>query len=162
MVPTRFRKFLPENIKGNNHRYVVFLCRECHDEYGYFENDLNELIAQELNIKTLKQCNDEIYIVKRIITGIADTILLKDNIPEDRLDELRDRFREKTGLDPTDENLNRVRRKKYEPVSEHNNFGKLVIDNIKNIYDFQQRWLEHFVNTMQPRYLPNDLKILLK
>lgn len=161
VVPTRFRKFLPKNIKGNNHRYVVFLCTDCHEEYGYFENQLNEVIAKELGIKSLKQCNDEIYIEKRIITGIADTILFKEGIPADRLAQLKKDFQERTDLEPTTENLAKVRRKKYEPTSPENNFGKLVIDNVKNIYYFQQMWLEHFVETMKPKFLPKDLLVLL-
>lgn len=161
IVPTRFRKYLPENIKGNNHRYVVFLCTECHNEYGDYEMDLNNLLAMELGVDTLRECASRINIEKRIITGIANTILYRDMIPESRISELKEEFKTRTGLDPTDDNLHKVRKKKYEPVSDENNFGKLVVDNIKNVYEFQQRWLEHFVHTMQPRFLPKDLLILL-
>ncbi len=162
VVPSRFRKFFPDNLKSNNHRYVVFLCTDCHNEYGYYENELNDVLAHELGVKTLKQCNDEIYIEKRIITGIADTILFKDKVPQDRINILMEEFATRTGMPATEENLKRVRRKKYEPISEQNNFGKIIVDGIKNIYDFQQRWLEHFVYTMQPKYLPSDLIILLE
>ena len=62
---------------------------------------------------------------------------------------------------PEKENLIKVRKRKYEPVSDENNFGKTVIDNIKNIYEFQQMWLEHFISTMHPKFLPNDLLILI-
>lgn len=162
VVPSRFRRFFPNNLKNNNHRYVVFLCTDCHNEYGYHENELNDVLAQELGVKTLKQCNDEIYIEKRIITGIADTILFKEGIPAERIITLMDEFATRTGMAATEENLKKVCRKKYEPVSEQNNFGKLVVDNVKNIYAFQQRWLEHFVYTMEPKYLPSDLLILLE
>lgn len=162
VVPSRFRKYLPHNIKSNNYRYVVFLCCECHNEYGEHENILNDVIAEELGVKTLKQCNDEIYIEKRIITGIADTILFKDGIPVERIDALKLEFTSRTGLESTTDNLLKVRKKKYEPVSDSNNFGKLVVDNIKNIYDFQQRWLDHFVDMMKPKYLPKDLLVLIE
>ena len=46
-------------------------------------------------------------------------------------------------------------------MSPENDFGKLIFDKITNIYEFQQMWLEHFVNNMNPKYLPEDLKVLL-
>ena len=161
IVPSRFRKFLPDNIKSNNHRYVVFLCTKCHNEYGYYENELNDELARKFDIKTLKECNDEIYIEKRIITGIADTLLFKEGIPEERKQELCENFTHRTGMLPEKGNFIKVRKRKYEPVSDENNFGKTVIDNIKNIYEFQQMWLEHFISTMHPKFLPNDLLILI-
>jgi len=161
VVPSRFRKYFPNNIKSNNHRYVVFLCCDCHNEYGLYENDFNDVIAHDLNVKTLKECNDELHVEKRIIVGIADSILFKDRIPADRIEQLKIDFENRTGLAPTEDNLKKVRKKKYEPTSPENNFGKLVIDHIKNIYEFQQMWLEHFVETMKPKYLPKDLQILL-
>ena len=162
VVPSRFRKYLPLNIKSNNHRYVVFLCIDCHDEYCEYENELNDDLAVEIGIKTLKQCTDEIILEKRIITGIADTILFKDRVPAERIEELKVTFKEQTGMEPTEDNLLYTRRKKYEPIRDENNFGKLVVDNLKNIYEFQQMWLEHFVSTMQPKFLPHDLAILLE
>lgn len=162
IIPTRFRKFLPDNIKGYNHRYVIMLCVDCHEEYGYYENDLNYSLAKQYNVPTLKECNDLIYIEKRIIIGIADSILTNDKIPSERIIELKEKFKIRTGLEPTETNLNKVRKKKYEPISDENNFGKLIIDKIENVYDFQQMWLEHFVYNMKPLYLPNDLKILLE
>jgi hypothetical protein len=162
VVPTRFRKYFPENLKSNNHRYVVFLCRDCHDEYGYFENDLNNELSAELGLKTLRECINEINVEKRIITGIADTILFKEGIPAERLEELKRTFKSRSGLEPTTDNLMKVRKRKYEPIEDHNNFGKMVVEKTKNLYAFQQRWLEHFVETMEPKHLPNDLKVLLE
>lgn len=161
VVPTRFRKYFPENLKSNNHRYVVFLCRDCHDAYGYHEADFNNELSAELGLKTLRQYNDEINVEKRIITGIADTILFKEGIPEERMEELKVSFLLRTGMPATVDNLMKVRKWKYEPISDDNNFGKMVVDRIKNIYEFQQRWLEHFVKTMNPGHLPKDLQILL-
>lgn len=162
IVPTRFRKYFPENLKSNNHRYVVFLCRDCHDLYGYHENEFNDVLSKELGLKTLKEYTSEINVEKRIITGIADTILFKDGIPEKRIEELKQSFKERTGLEPVNENLLKVRKRKYEPMADENNFGKMVVEKIKNIYEFQQRWLEHFVETMEPKHLPKDLRILLE
>lgn len=161
IVPSRFRRHLPDNIKGHNHKYVVFLCCECHNEYGHHENRLNDMIAEEMDTKTLKECTEEIHVEKRIITGLADTILFKHNVPEHRLEQLKMDFQRRTGLEPNVHNLIKVRKSKYEPVSKENDFGRIIINKIKNIYEFQQRWLEHFVNTMQPKYLPKDLSILL-
>lgn len=161
VVPSRFRKFLPLYIKSNNHRYVVFLCIECHEEYTAHENILNDVLAEELGTKTLKQCTDEIILEKRIITGIADTIIFKDKVPAERIEELKRMFTEKTGMEPTNENLLKTRKKKYEPITDDTNFGKLIVEKVKNVYEFQQMWLEHFVEKMHPKFLPHDLTILL-
>lgn len=160
IIPSRFRKYFPENIKGNNYRYVVFVCNTCHNNYGQHENLYNDVIAKELGIKNLQQCNEEIYLKKRIIIGIANALLFR-TIPEQRNKELQEKFVENTGLEPTEKNLFKVHKWKYEPQDDNNDFGKLVVDNINNIYEFQQRWLEHFVECMKPQFLPKDLKILL-
>ncbi len=161
VVPSRFRKYLPLNIKSNNHRYVVFLCIECHEEYTSYENMLNDDLAAELGVRSLKECTDEIILEKRIITGIADTILFKDRVPNERIEELKKMFLEKTGMEPTHENLLKTRRRKYEPITDETNFGKLIVDKVKNVYEFQQMWLEHFVEKMHPKFLPHDLLILI-
>lgn len=162
VVPSRFRKHFPDYIKGNNHRYIVFLCRDCHNEYGTFENELNDVLAARFDVMTIKECAKKIVYEKKIITGIADSILYKDGIPEDRIEALKKHFVEKTGMEPTEQNLKKVHKQKYEPPNLDYNFGYLVVNMVENIYDFQQEWLEHFVSSMKPKYLPQDLSILLK
>ena len=161
IIPSRFRKFFPLNIKGNNHRYVVLLDVFHHDEYNTYENELNDKLAIELGVQTLKQCNEKIYIEKRIITGIANTILSNEDVPYERIQLLKEEFHARTGMEATEDNLLKVNKSRYEPECKDDNFGKLIVDKVKNIYDFQQMWLEHFVISMKPKFLPNDLKILL-
>jgi hypothetical protein len=162
VVPRRFRKHMPMELKNFNYRYLVMLCTDCHERYGYHENDFNDELATRLSVKTLKECNDEIYIDKRIIIGIANAILKNKRIPEQRREELKVQFKEKTGLEPTEANLVKVYKWKYEPMKDVSDFGKIVIDATEDLYGFQQMWLEHFNDTMSPKFLPQDLKMLLK
>ncbi len=161
IVPTRFRKHMPMHLKGNNHRYVVFLCRDCHNEYGIYENAFNDDIARDLGVPTLVECLAMAVQDRRIIAGYANTLLFVDGIPESRREEIKILFREEAGLEPTDDNLITAFRKRYEPTDDAYNFGKLVVDKTKNLYEFQQMWLEHFYEHMKPLFLPHDLRILL-
>ena len=162
VVPSRFRRHLPLHIKSNDFRYVVFLCNDCHNYYGYHEDDENDALAAELGTKTLKEYDKLIILEKRKIGGIAYAILYnQDRIPEERIEELKVSFKEKSGMEPTEENLNKTFKRRYEPNSPENDFGAIIVSKISNIYDFQIRWLKHFVEIMEPGFLPEDLQILL-
>jgi len=161
VIPTRFRKYMPMSLKSNNHRYVVFLCNGCHNDYGVAENEFNDELARRYGVKDLRECVSGIIRDKRIIAGIASTLLFALSVPEERKEELRREFKEVTGMEPIEDNLVKTFSKRYEPVTDENNFGKIVVDKVKNLYEFQQMWLEHFNSVMKPRFLPNDLQILL-
>ena len=165
IVPTKFRKFFPDNIKGNDYRFVVFLDKRCHADYNIEENILTDTIAKELNIQTLEEYVKTVINDKHYIYGIAYTILFRNEIPLTRIEELKLEFKKVTNEDASFENLQKAIKlnflPKYKDNCISNDWGKLVINKIENIYQFQQRWLEHFVETMQPKFLPKDLSILL-
>ena len=162
VIPSRFWRHFPKYIKSNNSRYVVMACRKCHDDYGHEENILNDVLAKEYGIKTLKECNDEIYVERRVLASIANALLHCDSIPVEKQNDLMNKFVYKTNMAPNEENLRKALDWKFESRTERNDFGKLIVDKVKNLYEFQQRWLEHFVYHMQPKHLPEDLRILLK
>lgn len=161
VVPTRFRKYFPLHMKSNNHRYVVLVCTDCHHLYNYFEELKNQELSEHYKVKSLHECMKIINNNKRVIAGVASSILFSDFLPEERKDELRIKFTKLTNMEPTEDNLTKSFQKKYEPISDDSNFGKMIVDKVKNLYDFQGMWLKHFVDTMQPKYLPNDLNILM-
>lgn len=162
IIPTRFRKHFPLEIKSYNSKYIVFLCTDCHYEYNECETIFNEELAEKFNVKSYKECCYDIVTEKKILVGIANTLIYyKDKLPIHRINFLEERFKKITGLEPVEENLFKSKKRRYEPMSPENDFGRLIFDKITNIYEFQQMWLEHFVNNMNPKYLPEDLKVLL-
>ena len=162
IVPSRYRKHFPMHMKSNNHRYVVFVCWECHSDYNYFEYQEDNRIAEVLGLTAEKRHSETARVNRRILSGIADTIMFKsDSIPATRMEELRQSFVERSGLELNEENLVKVRKLRYDQTDEEGEYFKLVVDRMKNLYEFQQSWLEHFNASMEPDHLPKDLAILL-
>lgn len=163
VIPTRFRKHFPDSLKSNNFKYVVLLCVECHTNYNVHEEIYNDELATQYGIKSFVDCEKANYVKKKKVSGTANALLTYLNaIPGERISILKDRFKELTEMEPSEENLKKSVKYKYQPPDEENNFGKLLVEAVNNVYLLQRLWLDHFIATMQPKYLPEDLIIHLE
>lgn len=104
IVPSRFLRHLPEYLKGNNHKYIVLVCRECHDEYCFHENEMDDVLAKKYGVKTIKECNNDIYVNHRKMMSVINAID-KEGLPQSRREKLKEEFHVRTGLDYSEENV---------------------------------------------------------
>jgi hypothetical protein len=168
IVPVLFRKWMPEYIKSVNYQYVVLVRKDLHYKYTLEEQKYYKNIAEMFGVtdfeETLFLHASEI-VKKRKFSG---TLLKYSHlIPKESLKVLQQKFSAYTGLEPNFENYKAVfqevmdTEKRYYKNADYN-FGKKVIDKVTDYPAFEKLWLDHFIATMHPKFLPEDLTIMLR
>lgn len=164
IVPVLFRRWMPEEFKSTNYQLIVFIKRDLHADYTKIEQQYYFELAKMFNVKGYEETlliQQTSYLRKK---QFAKTLLEHSHsIPEDRLKVLRSKFKYYTGLNPSFENYKKVlddfkaTKKKYYKNADYN-FGKLIVEKVINFKEFENLWLKHFIETMKPKFMPDDLK----
>jgi hypothetical protein len=153
VVPYVFRSRLPVQYKSRNHHDIVPLCVDCHEEYESYANELKKELANNLGVKfnSEKLTQEEKHNKKILQAQITLEKVRKGvftNIPQDRILEL-----EKIASEPIT----------IEFVTNHKVIwaDKIVEDVLSknNLFEFYKMWRKHFVDIMNPQFLPNYWKI---
>lgn len=158
VVPYCYRRYLPTNIKSHNHHDVLSTCIDCHERYERMADELKK----ELSIKYNSPLNGEVEDTKDIVRycKISSTILNDNNIPKWRIKELKDQVKSFFGI----KRLTKARLLKMTEEVKKNTVlkkthGQIVIEKIDNIQEFVEMWRRHFIDNMNPKYLPSDWSI---
>lgn len=146
VVPYVFRSRFPIEYKESNHHDILATCTDCHEFYEEKANILKKKMCDKLNIKmnygmTKEQINNKKIISARELIEKIDNKEIT-NIPQDRINYLR--------------NL------ASEEILEENSIkgaiwaDKIIEDVLLNdkLFDFMKEWRLHFVETMNPKFLP--------
>ena len=163
IVPSVFRRHFPEERKSNNFLFVVQLTRDLHNQYTIEEHKFYDVIAKEFQVPFIKDTTDKF---KERYTGVryARTLLKHGHkIPYEKFLILKSKFEELTGMIATDFDslqslLDAYIQQEGEFRKVEYNFGKLVVSKITDFDAFEMKWLTHFIDTMKPKFLPEDLK----
>lgn len=187
IVPYCYRTFFPEVYKSKNHHDVVLINHIKHSEYEQIANKFKDDIAKIYGVKTVNELNVE-YTYKLRDIGKRYSILLNyihsifksyGKINESiKLEKLKF-VSEETGI-PFDFlcNLNYIQLYKLyllikeEQIKEVNDFklnnrikydhGYLVVqklDTDEKMTEFIKLWRQHFIETMNPKYMPKGWSI---
>ncbi len=156
VVPKCYRSHFPEEFKTHKFHDVLIMCLPCH--YKYEEEALK--YKKEISIKW--GCPIEGIVIDRSIEKrIKNYILcLSDNrIPKWRILEIKNEIRK-------DLNIKRITNSliKEWVNKEINNFcttsnGEMVVSKIKDVKEFIVDWRRHFIETMDPKFLPEKWSI---
>lgn len=147
VVPRCFRRHFPPEIKNHNSADVLALCIACHNYYETFAEKLKAELVPEF-VKFPPE-----YKEKNKIKSLAKNLLYNTNLPEDRKVDLYIACAEYLGKeDLADADLIELADLKN-PRFENKPYDKYV-KGLKDIEGFSQMWRRHFVETMEPRYLP--------
>ncbi len=157
IVPYMYRKWFPEEYKSSNCYDIVLITREKHYEYEAIANYLKDRIADELGIPTLKEYTRRIS-RKAGYVGMANAIL-NVTIPLEHKIDLCIKFRNKTGYVPTKENLNEYIKSCKNEYRMAEYYGKMVVEKIPNFQKFIERWRQHFLDEMNPKFMPKGWKV---
>lgn len=187
IVPYCYRTYFPEEYKSKNHHDVVLINNEIHSIYEQKANKYKDIIARIYNVKTISELNIE-YTVKLREIGKDGSILLNAihsifksyrKMPDDIKLEKLHFISEKTDV-PYNviERLNYVQLYKLylllreqhisdvyvykEQNRAYYDHGYRVVqklDTEEKIEEFVKLWRNHFINTMQPQYMPNGWSI---
>ena len=182
IVPYCYRTYFPEVYKSKNHHDVVLINHEKHSEYEQVANDYKDEIAEIYGVKTIGELNSE-YTAKLRETGKPNSILLNTLHSlfkgygkityEMKLEKLQF-VAEHTGIP-----FEIIRTYNY--LQLYKIFLYLQVLHEKQIYDFKGQnrmlydhgyhvvskldteekieefvklWRNHFIETMQPKYMP--------
>jgi hypothetical protein len=187
IVPYCYRKYLPFKYKSKNHHDVVLMNHDIHAEYEVEAIKFKDELAYKYGVRTISDYNKAYSLAirefnkeKGIILGKINTILkgykkIPKSLINDNLIYLANEFdiSESFML-----NINFIQlmklylllQKKYN--SEYEQFkerhGKYYdhgwhliqkLDNDEKVEEFIKLWRRHFIDTMQPKYMPNGWSI---
>lgn len=134
---------------------VLPMCIECHELYEHkYSLELRQELAREFDAPI---SGNGKFIDKRRSAGYASTLIRHgEHIPESRQQQMLYEISQQIGHFPSQAELKEMAAipKKIVKSDEFQTHGEIVMSLVQNIDEFVQRWREHFIKTMKPRYLP--------
>jgi len=182
IVPYCYRTYFPEEFKSKNHHDVVLINNEVHNYYEQIANQYKDEIAEVYNVKTINQFNSDYTAKLREISKNNSVALNTINsifncygkMPADVKIKKLNIISTETGIP-----LNTIKKLTYIQLyklylliknkhsTEINEFKKnnryqydhgyhviQKLDTEEKIEDFVKLWRKHFIDTMQPKYMP--------
>jgi|688.fasta_scaffold21308_2 hypothetical protein len=156
IIPYCFIKHMDLEYKVDIIRDIFPLCRPCHNQYEKFSHDKRIELLQRFGI-----CLDEEKNLRskfRNASGAAKTILKQaEKIPPERKEKLIQvisEFLNKSEI--SKEDLQHLTNPACDP---NPNISELVAKQITDYNEFAKEWRTHFVNTMAPKFMPDNWRI---
>lgn len=159
IIPYSFIKHMKIEYKVDIIRDIFPCCEECHHEYEKKSMERRQQMAKELDIP-LNGINSEEMRKIRKATGAAVALTSTKNvIPEYRKEQLREIIKKFTGKNEvSDEDLKNLTDYRVNERDDYVCFSKYVAERVVDYNEFAREWREHFVDTMQPKYMPEAWK----
>ena len=149
VVPRVFRKCFPEEFVNHNFYDVLLVCVNCHADYELFANKLKSEICQEFNVNITRRKKMDVS-----LQLTAHTLFYhSDKMPESRKLFLTNVLKKELNKDQiTEQDIKNNLIRNFNKKEKH--YGLLVVEQITDLQTFVKRWRSHFVETMQPKFLP--------
>ncbi|XP_050567329.1 exonuclease 3'-5' domain-containing protein 2 isoform X2 [Cygnus atratus] len=168
IVPHEYRRHFPIQMKDHNSHDVLLLCTSCHAVSNYYDNHLKQQLAEEFGApigseEGVRMLEDPL---RRQVRSGARALLNADSLPDPRRAELlqgiKDFFnteavtpemlQEAAGLET------RICNESYMP------HGLKVVQcfakgGLRSLMQLERRWRQHFLDSMQPKYLPEQWSV---
>lgn len=161
VVPKEYRKYFPPSLKNHSSHDVLLMCISCHMISTQYDNALRNQLANECSAPINSSARStQDHDLQKIKSSAKALILNKDKIPEKRVLELEETVKNFYGVtELTDDILKtamdldiRVYNQDYSP------HGKKVVKYMVKhggLYEFERRWRQHFLDTMNPKFMPD-------
>ena len=187
IVPYCYRTYFPEEFKSKNHHDVVLINYEKHSEYEQLANHFKDEVAHMYGVKTINEYNTE-YTIRLRDTGKSNAILLNTihsffkcykSMPYDiKMEKLRF-IADETGMDyDFVRNLTYIQlykmflmlrekhsneldlfKAEYRETYDHGFHVVQKLDTEEKIEEFVKLWRNHFIDTMNPLFMPTGWSI---
>ncbi|KAG8449555.1 hypothetical protein GDO86_016269 [Hymenochirus boettgeri] len=168
IVPHEYRRHFPVQMKDHNSHDVLLLCTSCHAVSNYYDSHLKQQLAEQFNAPI--GCEEGMRLLEdpahRQVRSAARALLNAAKIPEPRKEELLNEIRAfYHSEDVTEEKIKeaasletRIFNETYTPhglkvVQKHAKGG------LRSLMELEKRWREHFLDTMQPKHLPQQWSV---
>ena len=187
IVPYCYRTYFPEKYKSKNHHDVVLINFEIHSEYEQKANEFKDEIAKIYNVKTIGELNAE-YTLKLRELGKPNAMIMNTihslfktygRLSHEAILEKLKYIAENTGIPfetlkgynyiqfyklyllLRDDHINELYQFKidYRKLYDHGYHVAQKLDTEEKIEEFVKLWRNHFVDTMQPLFMPNGWSV---
>jgi len=163
IIPSMYKKLFPIEYKSRSSHDVVVICKKHHSEYEF---NYADKLKQDLAIKydAPLQSYNKGYRGNDIIKSmtICKTIMKYwDQLPGDRLETLLDDFKKINGYELISFNqMDDYIKINKGFIFDGKSHSQIVVDNVKdNLLDFIFMWRKHFIDSMDPKYMPEKWDI---
>lgn len=175
VVPNMYRKNMHIAIKSHSYHDILPVCIECHENYESKANDLKQQIAEEYDFPvnawmdkegkkyfagTVDRKEKDFHYVLRIAVALEEHW---EKIPEERRKKLIQIITNFYGQEPTKEQISDLAKfrkdfklRKPSDVIDHGEYISTQMKTVEDIQRFAERWRQHFVDSMQPKFLPEN------
>jgi hypothetical protein len=160
VVPHEYRRYFPLEIKSHNFHDVLSVCVTCHSNYERKADELKKKISHQYRSPIGGIISERKRILK--FSKLASTLLSKDlGIPESRKVQIKKQLKKAFYLKKlTKEKLIQISGLKSTLLKKTH--GEIVISKCKSLQEFVEMWRRHFVETNNPKYLPEDWSVKTK
>ena len=187
IVPYCYRTYFPEEYKSKNHHDVVLMNYEIHSDYEQKANEYKDVIAHMFDVKTISELNSE-YTAKLREIGKPNSIILNalhslfksyGKLSNEGLLEKLEYISDNTGIPfgtlvkynyiqfyklylmLKDAHANELHEFKETSriLYDHGYHVAQKLDTEEKINDFVKLWRNHFITTMQPKYMPKGWSV---
>lgn len=187
IVPYCYRTFFPEEFKSKNHHDVVLINHEIHSDYEQFANQYKDEIAVLFGVKTINEFNSE-YTTKLREIGKDNSILIntihslfkcykkmpvevkaeklqyiseQTEIPLETLNGLNYIQMYKLYLRLKEHHVEEINafKEQYRHLYDHGYHVVKKLNTAAKIEQFVKLWRKHFIETMQPKYMPHGWSV---
>ncbi|XP_049857544.1 exonuclease 3'-5' domain-containing protein 2 isoform X2 [Schistocerca gregaria] len=169
IIPREYRKYFPAVMKDHTSHDVLLLCWECHQLSNWHDLSLRTTLAKKCDAPIGTKENLKTYNIpglKEVRSAAVALLRNGDKIPPARKEEIKKKIlnyfqeRGENNVELTPEMLEEasvvetcVLNQDYQP------HGQKVVeffkqDGMGGLVQLERMWREHFLETMQPKYLP--------
>lgn len=159
VVPYCFRRHMPDEVKTHSYHDILLLCLDCHEKYERHADELKMQLAEKNKINIHPTVHYDKDMGKVIKIAIA-LVRHGERIPQERRDFLFAQVANYLNkAEVTKEDLLSVSGLNAYEKKEEYEYGQIVL-NFWNLQEFVEMWRKHFVDCMQPKYMPEfwDIK----
>lgn len=156
VIPSCYRKHLPEKYKSHNCHDVLVLCKSCHQIYERKADKLKYQLSKKYMIVDHNKLPFSEIEMRKLLSNFKVVMFgEKYKIPKSRVEEVKIEIKNFLGRDYTKDDFKSILKLK----SEQKNHGKLVMDNIEDIQSFIEMWRQHFIENTNCKHLPKNWNV---
>ncbi|XP_018420590.1 PREDICTED: exonuclease 3'-5' domain-containing protein 2 isoform X2 [Nanorana parkeri] len=168
IVPHEYRRHFPIQMKDHNSHDVLLLCTSCHAVSSYYDNNLKQQLAVEFCAPI--GCEEGVRMLedatRRQVRSAARALLNASRLPEQRKEELLAEIKGFYCIETvTEETLKEAANLETRIFNEtYTPHGLKVVqcfarEGLKSLMELEKRWRHHFLDTMQPKFLPQQWSV---
>jgi hypothetical protein len=155
VIPSVYRRHLPAEVKNHSHHDVVLLCLACHEKYERAADRLKGELGQELGVPLHGLRGERDRQRSKAVKLAFALVRHGATIPPARKEEMLQAIGAWLGKWPVSEAdveaVAQLPSSLDEDVVEH---GQHVVAQTRDVQAFVRRWREHFLHSMEPKFLP--------